>query len=408
MHILYFSSFFLPQPLWQPLMEDPAYRWIHRGELAVDGFFVLSGYLIAYFLIDEYRQRGTISIPRFYLHRWLRLTPVLWVVLGVNYWILGEKSSLWWTNVLYINNFVPFDRQYMQWTWSLAVEEQFYLLFPLTLLLLYRIRRFRLSTLLGLLAAAFAIRAWIVQHEGIRLPIAINDFVQGSGGTPWSVYADALYVKPYTRFGAILCGVIAAYLRHYTNVDEKLKRSRKTSSALLVIAFALLGLVIAAPMQDLSSTWSPAASLLYLTTHRYIAALCFACLILLSLSPAGWSKPFAAILRWRIWYPLAMTAYTNYLIQPIVVNVFFYWMGRYIRAHEAQFPQISGWMVSLWFITLASLIFLLCAVLFIFVERPFMSLRHRSLSETNQAPGAREEEGPAPVPLSVAGSSARL
>lgn len=392
MHTAYLLAFHIPRSRWLPVADTPAFRWIHRGELAVDGFFVLSGYLIAYFLIAEYRERGTIDVARFYGHRFLRLSPLLWVVLLGNWWISGEASPLWWTNVTYINNFVPYERQYMPWTWSLAVEEQFYIVFPLFLLLLHRWRRFRLSTLLGLLAAACVVRGWLILSHEVRLPLALVESVTGPGASPWPLYADAIYVKPYTRFGAILCGIIAAYLRHYTGVDAWLRRRPAASSALLAGACAALALVVAAPMHDLESEWPPAASFLYLTSHRYVAAAAMGCLILLALSPAGLAKPLARVLGWRVWYPFAATAYGSYLIQPILINQAYYHAAKYLRDHDQSVPAVSGLVFTLLFLVLTAATFVVCAALFVLVERPFMNLRRRPLSQTPVPPAVHPPE----------------
>jgi peptidoglycan/LPS O-acetylase OafA/YrhL/transglutaminase-like putative cysteine protease len=395
MHTAYLLAFHIPRSRWLPVADSHTYRWIHRGELAVDGFFVLSGYLIAYFLIAEYRESGTINVARFYGHRFLRLSPLLWVVLFGNWWITGEKSTLWWTNVTYVNNFSPYERQYMPWTWSLAVEEQFYVVFPLFLLLLYRWRRFRLSTLLALLAAAFAVRGWLILHHDIQLPLALVESVTGPGASPWALYADTIYVKPYTRFGAILCGIIAAYLRHYTGVNAWLLRRPTASSSLLLGAFTMLGLVVAAPMHDLAQSWSPGASLLYLTSHRNLAAIAMASLILLTLSPAGLAKPLARFLGLRVWYPLAITAYASYLVQPILINQAYYYAAKYLRDHDKSVPAVSGGLFTLLFLAVAAATFVVCAALFVLVERPFMNLRRRPLSQTPVPPTVHPAGPPA-------------
>ena len=130
-------------------------QWTSRGDMGVDLFFVISGYLIGGILFAEYRSTGTVLIRRFYVRRFLRLIPVYIVAMLVGLYFVHNipreailmafppfmNADMMWTNLLYVNNFLPINRQYMGWCWSLAIEEQFYLLFPAFLLLIMRVGR---------------------------------------------------------------------------------------------------------------------------------------------------------------------------------------------------------------------------------------------------------------------------
>ena len=144
--------------------------WASGGYLGVDLFFVLSGFLITTLLLEEWVGSGRISLPAFWGRRAKRLLPALFLVvaaLGVylmlNAWLGGpgvnglvDLSSLRGdaiSTLLYVNNwhaifagqsyFAQFSAPSpLQHTWSLAIEEQFYLVWPLVLLfLLHRARR---------------------------------------------------------------------------------------------------------------------------------------------------------------------------------------------------------------------------------------------------------------------------
>lgn len=117
------------------------------GGFGVQIFFVLSGFLITSLLLQEFTANGRIDLPRFYLRRVLRLFPALYVVLFVTavvYLIIAPK----WVGLktiagtgLYLGNWF---RAFGQWlgplghTWSLATEEQFYLLWPAGIILAAR------------------------------------------------------------------------------------------------------------------------------------------------------------------------------------------------------------------------------------------------------------------------------
>ncbi len=187
---------FAPGPL-APLLHS-----FSRGYLGVSMFFVLSGFLIARLLLRQLVATGTLHLRDFYRRRALRILPAYYLVLILYCAIEGSPCGTVWANLLFINNFIPWRSQCMSWSWSLAIEEQFYLLFPLGLLLLFRLRRGRAAVLLIAIAATSLIRGWIIWRHGWHL----LDIDYTDDGV-----ADALYTKPYTRAGELLCGVLLAY-----------------------------------------------------------------------------------------------------------------------------------------------------------------------------------------------------
>jgi peptidoglycan/LPS O-acetylase OafA/YrhL len=128
------------------------------GFLGVDLFFVLSGFLITALLVQEHRRSGTIHLGHFYLRRALRLLPALVALLAVAWLyalVVGNSAELRQvrrdsvTALLYVHNWrivvTPSTRltPHLVHVWSLAIEEQFYLVWPaaLALLLGLRVRR---------------------------------------------------------------------------------------------------------------------------------------------------------------------------------------------------------------------------------------------------------------------------
>ena len=127
--------------------------WLPGGFLGVEVFFVLSGYLITALLLGELEQTSTISLKRFWLRRARRLLPAVGALLaGVAVFValafrseLGELWSQLVAAMAYLTNwllifqdqsyFASFGRpEALQHLWSLAIEEQFYLLWPLVFL----------------------------------------------------------------------------------------------------------------------------------------------------------------------------------------------------------------------------------------------------------------------------------
>ncbi len=164
-------------------------QWVPGGLLGVGVFFVLSGYLITDLLVSQWDRRGHIDLRDFWYRRARRLLPALWtMLLLVLTWITlfhsGELASLrgdvvaallyasnWW----YIFHHVSYFARYgppspFVHLWSLAVEEQFYLVWPLLLVIGLRFVRRKgwllLLTLLLATASAFAMA--LLYHPGFN------------------------------------------------------------------------------------------------------------------------------------------------------------------------------------------------------------------------------------------------
>ena len=131
--------------------------WALGGFLGVETFFVLSGFLITSLLWMEWQSTGGLSLKNFWLRRARRLLPAVWMLLAIlpilAIFIARDAlprlkedipaALLYITNWVYIVREVPYFEAFgrpplLQQLWSLAVEEQFYLLWPLILLFLLR------------------------------------------------------------------------------------------------------------------------------------------------------------------------------------------------------------------------------------------------------------------------------
>jgi peptidoglycan/LPS O-acetylase OafA/YrhL len=151
------------------------------GYVGVDLFFVLSGFLITALLVQEWERHAAISLGRFYVRRALRLLPALYVVLicylialqvdGLDDRLTARAGPVPWRPALfaglYVSNWTRGLGEPMgalAHTWSLSIEEQFYLLWPLALGLMLRARwpYRRVAAALALAAAAAALhRSWL-------------------------------------------------------------------------------------------------------------------------------------------------------------------------------------------------------------------------------------------------------
>jgi peptidoglycan/LPS O-acetylase OafA/YrhL len=199
--------------------------WARGGYLGVDVFFVLSGFLITRLLLEERDQAGGNALGRFYLRRVLRLFPALAAVsiavaVYANVWLDAAQGSRAWHDVLLTATYrmnwaqalsVAPPYGLLEHAWSLSIEEQFYLLWPLVVIGAHRVggRRAVLgAAVAGTVASATLRGLW--WHEGMAF--------------------NRLYYGLDTHADGILLGcALAAATMIWTTLPRPL-RARSTSS----------------------------------------------------------------------------------------------------------------------------------------------------------------------------------
>jgi len=181
------------------------------GGLGVKIFFVLSGFLITRLLLDEYASHGRIDFFGFYRRRVARLMPVfyLYLAFAVALTLHAGREVPWGavaSSVFYVTNyyqaFTGAATNIVSHCWSLAVEEQFYLLWPMLVVVLLRRRTSLAKTLAAIVAGVWCWR-W---------------FLLGSG---W-LSVDYLYRALDTRADDLAIGCLAAVLVRSTRWRERL------------------------------------------------------------------------------------------------------------------------------------------------------------------------------------------
>jgi len=135
------------------------------GAFGVNVFFVISGYLITTLLRNEREASGRISLLAFYLRRSFRIFPASFAFIGfVALMAPSVRPDLPYAVTYTMSYHMDKSSQLLSHLWSLSVEEQFYLLWPLALVLAFR-RRGRIAIAVMLLAAAFRLGCSIVRPD---------------------------------------------------------------------------------------------------------------------------------------------------------------------------------------------------------------------------------------------------
>jgi peptidoglycan/LPS O-acetylase OafA/YrhL len=181
---------------------------IHGGWLVVDLFFVLSGYLITRLLITERNRSGRLNLLRFYRGRVLRLAPAMVIAVAIALPIMikfpddpmmGYSPFTILFGVLgyvanWLNTVSPPALGPLSHTWSLSIEEQFYMLWPLALTALYR-------------------RGMSSKRKIILCSVAIGVVVVSRAALTLVFPADALWFATTSRADAILIGALLAFVQ---------------------------------------------------------------------------------------------------------------------------------------------------------------------------------------------------
>ena len=193
-------------------------KYFGFGWLGVDLFFVLSGYLITDILIRTVGNKY--YLRNFYLKRILRIFPLYYLVVSITIFILPQFRGLWdnlqfyvenqWWVWFYLQNWLyvfkePEQTNFLLHFWSLAVEEQYYLLWPWVILLLRKPSRLITTTVLILFGVIITrIILWINQVEGLEY-FGLYTFTRVDGLCIGSLLALIMYIdrdwlRKYTAF----------------------------------------------------------------------------------------------------------------------------------------------------------------------------------------------------------------
>ncbi len=200
--LVFFIHYFIlsgGEPEWLP-------KAAQLGWTGVDLFFVLSGFLISSQLFAQIRKGESISFNQFFLKRFFRIFPAFLFTIALYFSIpfFREKESLppLWKFLTFTQNFGLNlkDSGTFSHAWSLCVEEHFYLLLPIILIVLQTTKRLTKSywLLIGLFLFGFLIR--IYSFNKLYLPQITNE-------NSWMYWYKYIYYPTYNRLDGLLVGV---------------------------------------------------------------------------------------------------------------------------------------------------------------------------------------------------------
>lgn len=340
------------------------------GWMGVDLFFVLSGFLIGSQLLKPYRKGERTSIRHFYRNRFYRILPAYFTVLALYLLIPAWREELrlaplWEFFTFTLNLFInyPYAAAFSH-AWSLCVEEHFYLVLPVIVVVMMRKPSLRktvmLITALGLLG--IAVRVFILFHY-LR-PMS-------QAGQPAGLfYLTHIYYPTYSHLDGLIAGVCLALVKTYRPRWWEALARRGHAATLVGIAFVALAVWLSV---DRFASFTGRGA--WGTVFAYpVLALGFALLTASAISANG--------LLSRVRMPsaelIATLAYSLYLTQKEMIHL-----------TDAWFPGLANYGRWAWLAAYAVCCLAAAGALYVCVERPFLKLRdRRSTVESAPAPAA--------------------
>jgi peptidoglycan/LPS O-acetylase OafA/YrhL len=315
------------------------------GFLGVDTFFVLSGFLITSILLSEREKTGKISLKNFYLRRGVRLVPAFWVYLLVvyfagEYFLTKENFLLTTDSYNYISAIAYLTNWYnitgtptalLSHIWSLAVEEQFYIIWSSVLYLAYKEKKNNRQILkftLGLIGVLIIIRAG-----------------RAFAGTEFEV----LYFSTDSRMDGLLIGCVTAFVFKWKLISEEFYKTKNFSHyATLCLCLSVMIFLVFA-REDLALYYGGFS----------IFSLCVAVMILWLVKRSGTFVHRILEFRPLIW--IGQVSYGLYLWH----NVMFDFSRKTFVSAEAKI--LFGFALT----------FIVCAASFYLIEKPFLKIKHK-------------------------------
>lgn len=319
----------------------------HFGWTGVDLFFVLSGYLIGRQLWREQQRNSAINVPRFLLRRGLRIWPYYFAF--VAFMIAFMADSGWrahlvahgWRqfipDLFFVSNYVKGG---VSGGWSLSTEEQFYIVVPLVLV---AIRRVKLSMQWIVLAAAL-----------IALPIAPAIAIANFGGLPSPNDVFVIYCPFHTHADGLVIGLLIAWLS--VALPRLLTPRPWLRNLLLPGALIALGIALHGFSRDLFS-------------FSALALIYGGCVLFFLRDSSGLAK----VTGWWMFYLVSRLSYAMYLNHFVVLE----WLTprHFAAVHLGWYSDFFIGYAMLLFISMAA-----AATTFLLIESPFLQLRERLLA----------------------------
>ncbi|XP_022233577.2 nose resistant to fluoxetine protein 6 isoform X2 [Drosophila obscura] len=304
--------------------QTPFSMVLQSGTISVDTFFLLSGLLLVMSALREMeRNSGRLHVPLMYLHRVVRLTPVLALAVLIFMTLFPRLDSgplwqqftassqlcsdTWWATLLYVQNYAAPGRMCLGHSWYLAVDMQLYILSPLLLIALYKWGRKAAGAIILLILLLFACVFSIIMLNQLQV------FSRNGNLGEDSPQMRLIYYTTHARAMPWLIGLLFGYYLH-SEGSRRRRLSKWLALVLWIVALSLFATVIFAVYpytQSGAKGISPLAGAFFLCCGRiaWPLSLCW----LIWACQNGLAPVVNSLLSWSLWQPLSRLSYCLYI-----------------------------------------------------------------------------------------------
>lgn len=371
-HLALFGAFFWAPSEYLKILEHPFFKYALAPSVSLDVFFVISGFVIGHSLIKTFKHTGKIDLYDFFIRRGARIFPLYLFVIITCALFLPMNLQNVWANILQVNNFLAMPDQYAVWTWSIAIDFQFYVIFAFIIWLLAKKiigKKTCVAFAIIFLTAPFIIIPYVI-HTHSYFHITQNSYYL-TRPEAW-LYFNIGIDKLYVRTDSILYGVITAYIFIYHR-DQLHKIIQKMPTSLSnLISLSLLGLLCFVLMNDPVWFFNKSHPVWQTSTYwviliqRNIFALIIALIILLADNPKGIiMRSLIKMLKSVLLRPMGRLSYSTYMTHPFVMMFGFM---IYFATHQTVTPE-SYFKYGLILILIT---YMVSIPLFLFLEQPII------------------------------------
>ncbi|EOQ87460.1 acyltransferase [Leptospira yanagawae serovar Saopaulo str. Sao Paulo = ATCC 700523] len=340
-------------------------NFLNNGSLCMDAFFVLSGYLIGGQLLKEKIKTNVINYGNFLTKRVLRIFPPYYIFLTFQFIFIYQLSKhatdeLVRTESAQLVHRVIWDYTYMSdyfagimiHGWSLSVEEKFYILLPILLFLILKLKQpkqilISLSTLVILPTIMRYVHFSMINPENLN----------------FGTYTGAFYYPFHSRMDGLFLGVLIAAVQIY--FPEWINRFLKNKYS----PYAVL-LSISSLFSIMFFTTEDRPELFTCVFRFFVASIAWSVVLIKTFDEKTWTSKVLSI---PVFSPVAKLSYCAYIIHLLLLG---YLSKKFIGYHKIHYYEIFLWTIPIGVMILGYAYFY-----YLLTEKPFLALRNRILAQ---------------------------